>query len=166
MCVFLSVLGPRGAEAKANSQCMAVEGGNRGGGACWFQSVTAANWITVCFSAVADSRLMWFLQLPKTNWSGLIHSPHKEKDREVQRGGRVVWMRSAVSVWDLWLREMSRWLDFVSWFWPQCRNRELREVCVLAASAEICRGTAVLSLCVCLKLTFLEFCALYCWDEN
>lgn len=67
------------------------------GGACWFQSVTAANWITACFSAVADSRLMWFLQLPKINWSGLIHSPQKEKDREEEEeggggDGGVVWL--------------------------------------------------------------------------
>lgn len=133
MCVFLSVLGPlRHSSQRKLPQCMAVGGG---GGVCWFQSVTAANWITVCFSAVADSRLMWFLQLPKTNWSGLIHSPHKEKDREVQGGGGVVWMRFGGLCLGSLIEGKCGRLILSANFGPQCRNRELQDVWDLAVSA-------------------------------
>lgn len=72
MCVFIcDALPRRGASQPYNL------------GGC-FQSVTGPNWITLCFSAVPDSRLMWFLQLPEDQ---LIRSNSQpfQREKEIER---------------------------------------------------------------------------------
>lgn len=84
--------------------------GRGGGGARWLQSVTVANRIRVCFSAASDSRLMWFLQLPKDQ---LIRSNSQPSKRERQRsggwgrgrrrGGDRKWSRCLHLFWLVWI---------------------------------------------------------------
>ncbi len=72
MCVFIcDALPRRGASQPYNL------------GGC-FQSVTGPNWITLCFSAVPDSRLMRFLQLPEDQ---LIRSNSQpfQREKEIER---------------------------------------------------------------------------------
>lgn len=165
MCVFLSAPGgpantggcsmderERERETPTKNSSAGVKGRWEGGGVCWLQSVTAANWIRVCFSAVGDSRLMWFLQLPEDQ---LIRSNSQPSKRE---GQQVLCVDVHVRVWHGSMFVMfdevkaADGLIFLGQIWPLCWNQELGELCVC-----VCVLAAFIKI---LSLAFFLFCLL------